>query len=201
MTHYAFSFDGTRCTGCKTCEMACKDYKDLDLGVAYRKVYEVTSGETVRDANGCFTSTCTSYPLSLSCNHCDDPACTKVCPTGAMHKDAETGLVSVDADKCVGCGYCHMACPYNAPKVDRSKGHSVKCDGCAERVAAGEKPVCVEACPMRAIEFGEMDDLRAAHPDAVSELPCTEPAATTTPNILIGASRGALLEDFNPVVL
>ena len=57
------------------------------------------------------------------------------------------------------------------------------------------------ACPMRAIEFGEMDDLRAAPPDAVSELPCTEPAATTTPNILIGASRGALLEDFNPVVL
>ena len=54
---------------------------------------------------------------------------------------------------------------------------------------------------MRAIEFGEMDDLRATHPDAVSELPCTEPAATTTPNILIGASRGALLEDFNPVVL
>ena len=159
MTHYAFSFDGTRCTGCKTCEMACKDYKDLDLGVAYRKVYEVTSGETVRDANGCFTSTCTSYPLSLSCNHCDDPACTKVCPTGAMHKDAETGLVSVDADKCVGCGYCHMACPYNAPKVDRSKGHSVKCDGCAERVAAGEKPVCVEACPARALDFGTVEEM------------------------------------------
>ena len=76
-----------------------------------------------------------------------------------MHKDAETGLVSVDADKCVGCGYCHMACPYNAPKVDRSKGHSVKCDGCAERVAAGEKPVCVEACPARALDFGTVEEM------------------------------------------
>ena len=75
------------------------------------------------------------------------------------------------------------------------------CDTCRALREAGHEPVCVEACPMRAIEFSEMDDLRATHPDAVSELPCTEPAATTTPNILIGASRGALLEDFNPVVL
>lgn len=159
MTQYAFYFDGTRCTGCKTCEMACKDYKDLDLGIAYRKVYEVTLGETGLDSQGCFTTSCVSYPLSMSCNHCDNPACTKVCPTGAMHKDEETGLVSVDAAKCIGCGYCHMACPYNAPKVDRDKGHSVKCDGCAERLAAGEAPVCVEACPARALAFGPVEQI------------------------------------------
>lgn len=63
-----------------------------------------------------------------------------------MHKNAETGLVAVDAAKCIGCGYCHMACPYNAPKVDREKGHSVKCDGCSERVASGNQPLCVRAC-------------------------------------------------------
>ena len=101
MTRYAFHFDGTRCTGCKTCEMACKDFKDLSVGTAFRKVYEVTLGTTERDANGCITSSCVSYPLSMSCNHCDDPACTKVCPTTAMHKDPETGLVSVDVDKCI----------------------------------------------------------------------------------------------------
>ena len=183
MANYAFYFDGTRCTGCKTCEMACKDYKDLDLGVAFRKVYEVTYGDTTKDDQGIISTTCVSYPLSLSCNHCDDPACAKVCPTGAMHKDAETGLVSVDADKCVGCGYCHMACPYNAPKVDRSKGHSVKCDGCAERVAAGEKPVCVEACSLRALEFGPMDQLpQGDGRAAVAPLP--DPGVTT-PNFYI----------------
>ena len=111
MTQYAFHFDATRCTGCKTCEFSCKDYKDLGLGVAYRKVYECAGGETLRDADGCFKTTCFSYPVSISCNHCDHPSCTEVCPTGAMHKDEETGLVSVDEGKCIGCGYCHMACP------------------------------------------------------------------------------------------
>lgn len=190
MTRYAFHFDGTRCTGCKTCEMACKDFKDLSVGTAFHKVYEVTLGTTERDANGCITSSCVSYPLSMSCNHCDDPACTKVCPTTAMHKDPETGLVSVDVDKCIGCGYCHMACPYNAPKVDREKGHSVKCDGCAERVAAGEKPVCVEACPARALDFGTIEEM-AKLGERGNIAPLPEPTYTK-PNLYIKASADAL---------
>ena len=190
MTRYAFHFDVTRCTGCKTCEMACKDFKHLSVGTAFRKVYEVTLGTTERDANGCITSSCVSYPLSMSCNHCDDPACTKVCPTTAMHKDPETGLVSVDVDKCIGCGYCHMACPYNAPKVDREKGHSVKCDGCAERVAAGEKPVCVEACPARALDFGTIEEM-AKLGERGNIAPLPEPTYTK-PNLYIKASADAL---------
>ena len=190
MTRYAFHFDGTRCTGCKTCEMACKDFKDLSVGTAFRKVYEVPLGTTERDENGCITSSCVRYPLSMSCNHCDDPACTKVCPTTAMHKDPETGLVSVDVDKCIGCGYCHMACPYNAPKVDREKGHSVKCDGCAERVAAGEKPVCVEACPARALDFGTIEEM-AKLGERGNIAPLPEPAYTN-PNLYIKASADAL---------
>lgn len=193
MTQYAFYFDGTRCTGCKTCEFACKDFKDLDTGVAYRKVYEVTMGSTDADANGMISSTCVSYPLSMACNHCDNPACTKVCPTGAMHKDAATGLVSVDANKCIGCGYCHMACPYNAPKVDRSKGHSVKCDGCADRVAAGEDPVCVEACPARALSFGTIDEMRSKMSGyAIADIAPLPKSSYTTPNFFIKASSDAV---------
>ena len=150
----------------------------------------MTLGTTERDANGCITSSCVSYPLSMSCNHCDDPACTKVCPTTAMHKDPETGLVSVDVDKCIGCGYCHMACPYNAPKVDREKGHSVKCDGCAERVAAGEKPVCVEACPARALDFGTIEEM-AKLGERGNIAPLPEPTYTK-PNLYIKASADAL---------
>ncbi len=189
MTQYAFHFDGTRCTGCKTCEMSCKDYKDLAVNIAFRKVYEVTLGDTKKDDKGACTTSCVSYPLSMSCNHCDDPSCTKVCPTGAMHKDEETGLVSVDSDKCVGCGYCHMACPYNAPIVDREKGHSVKCDGCAERVAAGEKPVCVEACPARALDFGTVDEMKAKGEQA-NIAPLPEPSYTK-PNFFIKPSVDA----------
>lgn len=193
MTQYAFHFDATRCTGCKTCEFSCKDYKDLGLGVAYRKVYECAGGETLRDADGCFKTTCFSYPVSISCNHCDHPSCTEVCPTGAMHKDEETGLVSVDEGKCIGCGYCHMACPYNSPKVDREKGHSVKCDGCAERIAAGESPVCAEACPARALAFGTVEDMEKLGERAnIAPLP---EASLTTPNLFVKACADAQPSD------
>lgn len=190
MTQYAFHFDGSRCTGCKTCEFACKDYYDLNSAIAYRKVYEVTQGETIKDSRGYAKTTCISYELSMSCNHCDNPACTKVCPTGAMHKDEATGLVSVDAGKCVGCGYCHMSCPYNAPKVDREKGRSVKCDGCVERVAAGSKPICVEACPARALDFGSAEDMaKLGERGNVAPLPAP---SYTTPNLYVKASSDAL---------
>ena len=189
MTQQAFYFDGTRCTGCKTCVFACKDKNDLDVGVAYRKVYEVTGGETSKDDNGCATTSCYSYYTSVACNHCDDPACAKVCPTGAMTKDGDTGLVTVDADKCIGCGYCHMACPYNAPKVDREKGHSVKCDGCADLVAKGEKPSCVMACPARALDFGTADDMAKLGEQADSA-PLPE-KSYTKPNLYIKPSRDA----------
>ena len=189
MTQYAFYFDGTRCTGCKTCEMACKDFKDLTVGTAFRKVYEVTLGTTTRDADGCISANCVSYPLSMSCNHCDHPACVEVCPTTAMHKDPETGLVSVDEHKCIGCGYCHMACPYNAPKVDREKGHSVKCDGCAERIAAGEAPVCVEACPARALSFGVAEEMaKLGERGNIAPLPAP---TYTNPNLYIKPSADA----------
>ena len=159
MTQKAFYFHATRCTGCKTCQLACADYYDLTSEFWYRRVYEVCDGEFTQDENGCWTADTFAYYTSVACNHCDNPACTKVCPTTAMHKDADTGLVTVDTNKCIGCGYCHMACPYNAPRVDRSKGHSVKCSGCAERVALGKQPICVEACPMHALEFGDVDEM------------------------------------------
>ena len=190
MTQYAFYFDSTRCTGCRTCEMACKDYKDSSEGIHFRKVYDYEGGACELDADGICTSSAFVYHVSLGCQHCNDPACVQVCPTGAMHKDAETGLVSVDAGKCIGCGYCHMACPYNAPKVDREKGHSVKCDGCAERVAAGEKPVCVEACPARALDFGTIEEM-AKLGERGNIAPLPEPTYTK-PNLYIKASADAL---------
>ncbi len=193
MTQYAFHFSGSRCTGCKTCELACKDYHDLPSDIAYRHVYEYeTEGAWNKDDKGCWTVDGTSYYISVACNHCDDPAGTKVCPTGAMHKEADTGIVAVDTGKCIGCGYCHMACPYNAPKVDRTKGHSVKCDGCADRIAEGKAPICVEACPLRALEFDSKDRVRADHPDSetadIAPLPSKK---YTTPNLLISKPTGA----------
>ena len=139
MTQYGFFFDATRCTGCKTCELSCKDYKNLPVDFSFRHVYEVEGGGWQKDDAGFWTTDSYTYYLSMSCNHCDDPACTKACPTGAMHKD-DNGIVSVDETKCIGCGYCAMACPYDAPTVSKEIGHSAKCNGCAERIAEGMLP-------------------------------------------------------------
>jgi anaerobic dimethyl sulfoxide reductase subunit B (iron-sulfur subunit) len=189
MSISAFYFDGTRCTGCKTCVFACKDKKDLDVGFAYRKVYEYGGGETIVDENGCFVTDCFAYTVSLSCNHCDNPICVMVCPTAAMHKDEETELVVVDTHVCVGCGYCALACPYNAPRIDREKGHSVKCDGCIDLVKVGELPVCVTACPARALEFGAAQSLRGKGVRAsIAPLPASD---YTTPNLFIRPSKDA----------
>ena len=180
---YAFYYNNAACTGCKTCEMACKDYNDLDVEYAYRKIFDMEGGTCVLEANGTARSDVFIYHVTLACNHCDNPACIAVCPTTAMHKDGETGLVSVDGSKCIGCGYCAMACPYGAPTVDREKGRSVKCDGCMSRVKAGQKPICVESCPLRALDFGTVEEMSAKAPRAdIAPLP--EPSLTA-PNLYV----------------
>lgn len=189
MTQYAFYFDSARCTGCKTCELACKDYQNLDKNTAYRHVFDYEGGSWTINADGTCQTDAFVYHVSVSCNHCDNPACTGVCPTGAMHKNPETGLVSVNTDKCIGCGYCHMACPYNAPRVDRALGHSVKCDGCASRVEAGLNPICVDACPLRALEFGPVSEMAALGEQAnIAPLPESH---YTNPHLYIKVNENA----------
>ncbi|EIW8549773.1 dimethylsulfoxide reductase subunit B [Klebsiella pneumoniae] len=160
-TQYGFFIDSARCTGCKTCELACKDYKNLTPEVSFRRIYEYAGGDWQED-NGVWQQNVFAYYLSIACNHCEDPACTKVCPSGAMHK-REDGFVVVNEEVCIGCRYCHMACPYGAPQYNADKGHMTKCDGCHERVAEGKKPICVESCPLRALDFGPIAELRAKH--------------------------------------
>lgn len=184
---YGFAIDTKRCIGCHTCSTACRIENNLPAGMWWNRA--LTEGGAEMDTPaGEFPDATMSY-LTVACQHCENPACVKVCPTGAMHQDADTGLVSVDADKCIGCGYCHMACPYNAPKVDREKGHSVKCDGCKERVAAGEKPVCVEACPARALDFGPVDAMSKLGEQAdIAPLPAK---SYTSPNLYVKPSKDA----------
>jgi anaerobic dimethyl sulfoxide reductase subunit B (iron-sulfur subunit) len=106
-----------------------------------------------------------------------------------MHKE-ENGLVRVNAHVCIGCGYCTMACPYHAPHISETAHTSTKCDGCYDRTAEGKRPICVEACPLRALDFDDMTELRARYTGVSSIAPLCDPSATL-PNLIIRPSPAA----------
>ena len=177
-----FYFDMTRCTGCRACQVACCDRNDLPNHVIYRKVDTYQVG-TYPNA--------TRFNLSHSCNHCEDPACVNNCPTGACRK-ADDGTVYIDQSECIGCTTCVAVCPYEHPVYDETRKVVGKCDACKPFLDAGQNPVCVDACPMRAIEFGDLDELRAAHGDGlVQELPVMPSASITQPSVLVKAKEAA----------
>lgn len=194
MGQFGFYYDNSRCTGCMTCTTACKDYYDLPVDASYRKVYDIEGGRWRQcDDGGCDTD-CFAYHLSFSCGHCDKPACVEFCPTTAMHKDQDDGIVKVDGSKCIGCGYCVMACPYDAPKVDRDAGRAIKCEGCAGRLAQGLQPICVTACPLRALDAGDIDELRERYGGIAQIYPLPDPAVTE-PNVTMRPSPSAQLSN------
>lgn len=142
-----FLVDATRCINCKTCEVACKDFNGLDAGVRLRRVRTVEGGQFPRIH---------AYSLSVSCNHCAEPACVEGCPAEAYTQRAD-GLVIHDPKRCVGCRYCTWVCPYGAPRYDPANGTVRKCNLCVEVLDRGELPECVRACPMRAIEIVDLE--------------------------------------------
>ncbi len=185
---YAFYFDSSSCSGCKACQVACKDKHNLPLGVLWRRVYEVAGGEWQPQGEA-WLSMVFAYNLSIACNHCEKPICVEVCPTTAMHQRPD-GIVLVDADKCVGCKYCAWACPYGAPQFDEAAGRMTKCTFCADNLAEGEPPSCVAACPMRALDFGERADLETRHGPLKPVYPLPE-AALTRPSLALTPHREA----------
>jgi molybdopterin-containing oxidoreductase family iron-sulfur binding subunit len=162
--------DLKRCIGCYACQIACKAEHTTPPGVLYARVVKRELGKypNVRRIS-----------LPVLCMHCAEPPCVEVCPTGASAKGAD-GIVAVDADKCVGCRYCMMACPYGAryfhaeerayfpgqgltPNEERGyrdhpTGVVEKCDFCRHRLGNGALPACVANCPAVARYFGDLDD-------------------------------------------
>ena len=181
----AFYFDSESCTGCKACQVACKDKNDLEVGQLWRRVYEVSGGDWIKSGKA-WTPNVFTYNVSMSCNHCEDAICVEVCPTKAMHK-RDDGIVLIDAEKCVGCGYCSWACPYDAPVLDTNAGKMTKCNFCYDDIDNGKNPACVDSCPMRCLSFGELEDLEAEHGDVHGVYPLpdeslTKPAIVITPH-------------------
>lgn len=191
MKQLGFYLDVTKCTGCKTCAVACKDAHNLPEGVNLRTVIEYAGGSWRQDRmTGAWHQDVFAYYLSMACNHCEKPACVAVCPTKAHYKRDEDGLVVIDQAKCVGCGMCAKACPYDAPKLHPETKKMTKCDGCAERLAKGLQPICVESCTQRALHFGPIDELRKKFGENAAIAPLPSPRKTH-PSLTIKAPENA----------
>jgi Fe-S-cluster-containing dehydrogenase component/DMSO reductase anchor subunit len=171
----AFEVDLDRCSGCKACVAACHALNGLDDAEAWRDVGLIVGGSSRLPVLQHVTS---------SCHHCLEPACLTACPVDAYEKDPVTGIVRHLDDQCFGCQYCTLACPYDAPKYNPARGIVRKCDMCADRLADGEAPACVQACPSEAIRIRvvDLEDVRAAGqageflpaaPDPTATLPAT----------------------------
>ena len=185
MIRLGFYFDQTRCVGCRTCQVACKDVNDLDVGVLFREVKSYETGQF---------PTASMFHYSGSCNHCENPACVANCPSGAMFV-AEDGTVQHDDSLCQGkdCLICVSSCPYGHPKYLEGKNVTGKCSACKSLRDKGLNPACVDACIMRALHFGDLDELEKEYgPGLVNELPFLPSASATGPSLRIKAKETAL---------
>jgi anaerobic dimethyl sulfoxide reductase subunit B (iron-sulfur subunit) len=241
MSQWGFYFNQSRCLGCKTCILACKNWNEERRGDAavnavtiesmtshmveegayeygsnyidsqgytnyadfrknymkekWRRVESFESGKTLRNKNThIFSSDFDRRYISISCNHCDTPACRDACPTAAIYKEESIGSVLVDSSACISCGKCRQACPWDVPQYyddnfakyninDPARPRMTKCTFCADRIKEGLKPACVAACWNRALDAGPMDELEARYPSAVRVLPEFSDGGTG-PNIL-----------------
>ena len=190
MTEKAMLFDTARCTACKGCQVACKCWNNLPSGdggcadsMDFKGVYQNPA-----DINGTTRLIMTFNEFEApesqkrmgwafgrrSCQHCTDAGCVQICPAGALFRDEETGMITHDANKCVGCQYCSTACPYDVPRYDKIAGRPDpvinKCYGCVDRIHNGMAPACVTTCQPGALQFGDRDEMiRLAH-EAVDRL-------------------------------
>lgn len=178
MVQKAFFFDMTECTGCKCCEVACKDKNDLEIGYHYRKAV---------DYEGEIFPQVWSATLARTCNHCDAPACAEECPVGAIVKEDEFGLVIQDKEACIGCQTCVNVCPYGAPVYFPEESKSGKCDGCIEWLRNDMEPACTGSCSTRCLKFDDEDVIKETYgaDGIVSDLAALPSSNETGPNFYI----------------
>ena len=141
---YAFEVNLDKCSGCKACVSACHSLNGLDEHETWRSVGLLIGGTRAQPH---------LQTVTTACHHCADPACANGCPVLAYDKDPLTGIVRHLDDQCIGCQYCVLMCPYEVPRYSGARGIVRKCDMCHQRLAQGEAPACVQACPDEAIRI------------------------------------------------
>lgn len=155
MSNLAIITDLNRCTGCLACTVACKAINGVDVGNFWIKTLRV-GPHPIEGGSGTYPDV-EMYFLPVQCQHCANPECVRVCPTEASHV-AEDGTIQIDKDKCIGCQFCAMACPYGVRYLNEEERVVEKCTLCQQKTAQGELPQCVTQCGSRARFFGDLDE-------------------------------------------
>jgi formate dehydrogenase iron-sulfur subunit len=183
---YAFEVDLDKCSGCKACVVACHSLNGLEDNESWRSVGLLVSDKT---------DSPNQQTITTACHHCVDPACLNGCPVLAYEKDPVTGIVKHLDDQCIGCQYCVLKCPYEVPQYSSRLGIVRKCDMCANRLAVGEAPACVQSCPSAAIRITVVDRevIRERHlttNTAEAFLPASPDASYTIPTTRYISEKG-----------
>ena len=147
-----FVLDLHRCVGCGACVLACRIENGRVTTTAWRRVLPLN----IRRYDGGPT-----YFLSVACHHCEEPACLQGCPSSA-YEQRDDGIVLHHEDRCLGCRYCEMTCPFGTPQFDAERGLVSKCHLCAHRLDEGLAPACVAACPTEALQYAADVDTECA---------------------------------------
>lgn len=179
---YAFAVNLDRCTGCKACVSACHSLNGLEDEEIWRDVGLLFGGHRSEPYQ---------QTVTTACHHCLEPGCLEGCPVKAYEKDSDTGIVRHLDDQCIGCQYCTMKCPYDVPKYSKKLGIVRKCDMCHDRLAVGEAPACVQACPHEAISIRLIDiaEVSAAATPESTLLPGTFTSSYTKPTTSYTTSK------------
>jgi len=143
-SQYVISFNQDNCVQCHGCEVACKMWRSVELGVAWRRVKHIWEGNYPRVKN---------ISASVACMQCVNPVCVEACPESALKQNPENGIVEIDRDKCIGCKTCLEVCPFQVPQFG-TDGKMQKCDMCIDKInPSADKPPCVATCPTEALLF------------------------------------------------
>lgn len=172
---YALVIDSKKCINCKACVVACR--AEYNVPLTYSRAW------LNEERHGVWPKLMAVFQPE-QCHHCADPACVRVCPTGASYQRSD-GIVVVNESDCVGCRYCMIACPYDARFFREDKGIVEKCDFCVKRLARGQLPACVETCPSKVRVFGDLNDPKSRLAELISgrEYRLKKPEAGTGPQI------------------
>ncbi|HOK07179.1 MAG TPA: 4Fe-4S dicluster domain-containing protein [Syntrophales bacterium] len=168
--------DVSKCTGCRGCQLACKQWNQqpakqtVNYG-SYQNPPDLQENTwtLIRFQEVAEKDTVKWLFRKDGCMHCTDAACVKVCPSGALHY-TQWGTVGIHHERCIGCKECVAACPFHIPRYDRVTDKVYKCDLCLSRIEANLLPACVKACPTGALTFGDKDKMIAKAYARVKEL-------------------------------